>query len=104
MLASSRKVCIVSLRSVIDPSFVLITEAYVVEKLSGKLPTCSLAQYADFDAPEFPLTDVKYAHMDLLLGGDVYPQIMLSGFRKRPKNPLIGSSYFTPLGERHLKS
>ena len=34
-IASSRKVCIVSLRSPINPSFELTTEAYIVEKLSG---------------------------------------------------------------------
>ena len=41
VVAHSRKVRIVSLRSPIDPSFKLTTEAYVVEKLSGQLPTCS---------------------------------------------------------------
>ena len=46
-------------------------------------------KYADFDVPELPLTDFKYAHMDFLLDGDVYPQIMLSGFRKNFKIPLI---------------
>ena len=76
--ANSRKVCIVSLRSPIDPSFELTTEAHVVEKLSGQLPKCSLAENDDFDAHKFLLTGFKYAHMDLLLGKDVYPQIMLS--------------------------
>ena len=87
VVANSRIVCIVSLWSPIDLSFKLTTEAYVVEQLTGQLPICLLAKYADFDTSELPLTDFKYAHMDLLLGGVVYPQI--SGFRKDSKDTLI---------------
>ena len=89
VVANSTEVCIVSLWSPIHRSSKLSTEAYVVEQLTGQLSTCSLAKYDDSDAPELPLTDFKYAHTDLLLGGDVYPQIILSGFRKDPKDPLI---------------
>ena len=46
-------------------------------------------KYVDFDIPTHPLTDFKYAHMNLLLGGDVYPHIMLSASRKDSKNTLI---------------
>ena len=42
MLANSKKVCIV------------YTEAY-----------------DDFDTPDLPVSDFKYTHIDLLLGGDV---------------------------------
>ena len=89
VVANSKNVCFVSLRLPIDPSFKFTKEAYVVEMLTGQLPTWSFAKYADSDAPELPLTDFEYAHMDFLLGGDVYPQITLSGFRKDSKNPLI---------------
>ena len=71
------------------PHFELTTEAYVIEKLTGQLPTCSLAKYANTDALELPLIDFKYALMGLILSGDLYLQIMLSGSRKDSKKPLI---------------
>ena len=70
--ANSTKVCIVSLGYSIDPEFSLTAEAYVHDKLTGQLPTCSLAKFVDFNTSDLPLTDLKCAHMDLLLGGDIY--------------------------------
>ena len=43
--AKSTKVCIISLRSSEDPNFNLKLEAYVVEKLTGRLPTYSLSKF-----------------------------------------------------------
>ena len=87
--ANSTKVCIVSLGSSIDPAFSLTTEAYVVDKLTGRLPTCSLAKFVDFNTSDLPLTDLKCAHMDLLLGGDIYSQIMFLEVRKDSEKHLI---------------
>ena len=88
MVANLTKVCIILLGSPIDPSFELITEAYVAEKLAGQLPTCSLVNCVDFDIPDLPLLDFKYTHMKLLSGGDVHSQMMLPGVRNDPKNLL----------------
>ena len=56
--------------------FKFTTRAYVVENVSGQLSTSLLAKFVDFDVPDLPLTDWKYAHMDLMLDGDLYAQIM----------------------------
>ena len=40
VVANSKKVCIISLGSPTNPLFRLTTEAYVVEQLTGQLPTC----------------------------------------------------------------
>ena len=125
VVANSTKVCIVSLGSSIDLAFSITTEAYVVDNLTGRLPTCSLAKFVDFNTTDLPLTDLKCIHMDLLLGGDIYSQIMLPVVKKDSKNPLIAQrtvfgrivtdkipqsnpldrqSYLTPLDDWHLKS
>ena len=72
LAANSTKVCIVSLVSSIDPAFSLTTKAYVVDRLTGRLPTCSSTKFVDFGTPDLLLTDLECAHMDLLLGGDIY--------------------------------
>ena len=57
-------VCIASLGFSIDPTFSLTTKAYVVDKLTGRLSTCSLTKFVDFNTSELPLTDLKYAFID----------------------------------------
>ena len=54
------------------------TDAYVVDQLTGCLPTCSLKDAVDLDLSKISASDLKCCHMDLLLGADVYSQIMLT--------------------------
>ena len=56
---NATKACIVSQASSIDPAFRLTTETYVVDKLTCRLPTCSLAKFVDFKTPDRPLRDLK---------------------------------------------
>ncbi|XP_075150742.1 uncharacterized protein LOC142224843 [Haematobia irritans] len=87
--AKSTNVCRISLCSPIDPTFELSTDAYVVDKLTGRLPTYSLSQLLDVDLPEVTMCDLKCSHMDLLLGGDIYSRIMHTDVHKHPNGDLI---------------
>lgn len=87
--ATSSKICYISIGSSIDPQFKIRTEAYVVEKLTGRLPSCSLSNIITSNFPEISMTDVKCTRMDMLLGGDVYPHILLPDMKKHPNGNLI---------------
>lgn len=81
--------CSITLKSPIDHRFEVTTEAYLVEKLTGRLPTYSWSRLSDYDLPEINMSDLKCTHMDLLLGGDIYSKIMLTDVQKYPNGDLI---------------
>jgi len=58
--------------------------AYVLPQLAGNLPSCPIPQQFIRDLPELPLADPKFyesAQIDILVGADVLPPILLSGTR-----------------------
>ncbi|XP_075156697.1 uncharacterized protein LOC142229978 [Haematobia irritans] len=67
----------------------LSTDAYVVDKLTGRLPTYSLSQLLDVHLPDITVSDLKCSHMNLLLGGDIYSRIMHTDVHKHPNGDLI---------------
>ncbi|XP_075150695.1 uncharacterized protein LOC142224793 [Haematobia irritans] len=87
--AKSTNVFGISLCSPIDTTFELSTDAYVVDQLTGRLPTYSLSQLLDVNLPEITMCDLKCSHMDLLLGDDIYSQIMHTDVHKHPNGDLI---------------
>ena len=90
--ANSTKICSVSLGLPIFPEFHMEADAYVIDQLTGLLPTCSLKNAVDFDLSKIFASHLKCSHMDLLLGADVYSQIMLTDVKRYPKGSLLAQS------------
>ncbi|XP_070068132.1 uncharacterized protein [Drosophila takahashii] len=71
----------------------LNTTAYVLPQIAGNLPSCPLPQHFLRDLPELPLADSKFyesAQIDLLIGADILPSILLSGTRANICGSLLG--------------
>ncbi|XP_059222185.1 uncharacterized protein LOC131996637 [Stomoxys calcitrans] len=88
--ASVRKECTFTLRSTLNGEFELSASALVVPHLAGGLPSRTLDPGLLSSLPDIPLADPYFfrsSKVDLLLGGDLLPSIMLSGIR----SPVCGS-------------
>ena len=80
--ANANKQCSILLGSSRDPDLQISTSALVVPQLSGNLPSTSLPKNVLDNLPAIPLADphfYKDSNIDILLGGDVFPSIMLNG-------------------------
>jgi len=79
--AESIKLCQFTTRSPNRPSLQINTTAYVTQ-LAGNLPSCPISQQLLRNLPELPLADTKFfvsAQIDILVGANVLPSILLSG-------------------------
>ncbi|XP_070068113.1 uncharacterized protein [Drosophila takahashii] len=91
--AETKKLCQLTIRSPTRPSLQLNTTAYVLPQIAGNLPSCPLPQHFLRDLPELPLADPKFyesAQIDLLIGADILPSILLSGTRANICGSLLG--------------
>ncbi|XP_070075699.1 uncharacterized protein [Drosophila takahashii] len=91
--AETKKLCQFTIRSPTRPSLQLNTTAYVLPQIAGNLPSCPLPQHFLRDLPELPLADPKFyesAQIDLLIGADILPSILLSGTRANICGSLLG--------------
>ena len=88
--ANSAKIYSVSLGLPIGAKLHLKTDAYVVKQFTGRLSNCSLK--VDFDLSKISASDFKCSLMDLLLGTDVYLQIMLEDVKRDPRGSLTALS------------
>ncbi|KAH8357401.1 hypothetical protein KR084_000230, partial [Drosophila pseudotakahashii] len=82
--ADTKKLCQFTISSPTRPSLQLHTTAYVLPQIAGNLPSCPHPQHFLRDLPELPLADPKFyesAQIDLLIGADILPSILLSGTR-----------------------
>ncbi|XP_075163097.1 uncharacterized protein LOC142235722 [Haematobia irritans] len=84
--ASIQKQCTFVLGSTTDDEIEIPTSALVVPYLSGSLPSSTIE--ADFNSslPNIPLADPNFfqsSKIDILLGGDIFPSIMLTGVRNK---------------------
>ncbi|XP_052753934.1 uncharacterized protein LOC128201320 [Galleria mellonella] len=64
----------------------------VLPKLTGNLPTCHISALTRQAFPDLTLADKRFfvnEPVDVILGGDVYPQIMLDGIRKNVLGSLL---------------
>ncbi|XP_075150778.1 uncharacterized protein LOC142224886 [Haematobia irritans] len=80
--AQVQKECRICLGSDINPDVELTISALVVPHLSNNLPSSTIDVGDITDIPDIPLADKNFyrsAKVDLLLGADVFPSIMLSG-------------------------
>ncbi|XP_036345831.1 uncharacterized protein LOC118755088 [Rhagoletis pomonella] len=90
--AQVKEACNIELRSPVDPLFRLNTSVLVLAQLTGNLPTCHISAVTKQAFPDLILADKRFfvnEPVDLVLGGDIYPQIILSGLKKNILNTLL---------------
>jgi hypothetical protein len=90
--AKVQKACTFVLGSPIDPTIQITTCALILSKITGNLPTCPVDPLLQQACPELVLADKRFycsEQVDVLLGGDLYPQILLEGIRRNVLGSLI---------------
>lgn len=81
--AEVQKECKFTLGSTIDDKVKISSTALVVPKLSGNLPSRAIDLESIFNLPKIQLADPEFyksSTIDILIGGDLFPSIMLPGF------------------------
>lgn len=90
--AAVQKECSFTLCSITDDSIEISVSALVVPHLSGSLPSSTIDPTSLSDLPNIPLADPRFyesSKIDILLGGDLLPTIMLSGIRRHVCGTLV---------------
>ncbi|CAK1582087.1 unnamed protein product [Parnassius mnemosyne] len=87
------------IRSRIDPNVVIIVKAYVLKSITTLLPATNIESLEWDELPKMTLADPEYYtsnRVDLLLGAEVYSQIIKDGVKKGPYGTPVAQS--TTLG------
>ncbi|XP_036346175.1 uncharacterized protein LOC118755449 [Rhagoletis pomonella] len=90
--AQVKEACLIQLRSPIDPLIKIDTTVLVLPQLTGNLPTCQINAMTKQAFPDLVLADKRFfinEQVDLVLGGDIYAQIILSGIQKNVLGTLL---------------
>ncbi|XP_037821303.1 uncharacterized protein LOC119610239 [Lucilia sericata] len=90
--ATSSQVCSLLISSPIDKNFSIKVNAFVVRKLTGELPYHSILSTVRNKFNGLQLADTglqKSSPVDLLLGGDIYPQVLKEGVKWENDHNLV---------------
>ena len=82
----------IEIKSALDPHFSTHVDVFVVENLTGSLPSYSHFPLDKSDFSNLPLADSSNqqgSQIDLLLGGDIYPKIIRDGLRWNKNRTLV---------------
>ncbi|XP_070144670.1 uncharacterized protein [Drosophila kikkawai] len=88
--AQSTKLCTLAIRAPSRSGLQLETAAYVLPQLAGKLPSYPIPQNLLKELPDVPLADPTFfesSEIDVLIGADILPSVLLGG----SKNNIFGS-------------
>ncbi|XP_043065432.1 uncharacterized protein LOC122320888 [Drosophila ficusphila] len=91
--AQATRLCHFSIRAPNKPGLQLETAAYVLPELAGKLPSYPIPRDALIDLPAIPLADPTFlesSQIDVLIGADILPSVLLSGMRTNICGSLLG--------------
>ncbi|XP_062122497.1 uncharacterized protein LOC133836179 [Drosophila sulfurigaster albostrigata] len=91
--AQSQKLCHSSIGSPTKPRLHIETSAFVIPQLAGKLPSFDMPRTFLKDLPAIELADphfYKSAQIDILIGADILPSVILSGSRPNICGSLLG--------------
>ncbi|XP_070854179.1 uncharacterized protein [Drosophila suzukii] len=91
--AQATKLCHFSIRGPNKPGLQLETAAYVLPELAGKLPSYPIPRDALIYLPAIPLADptiLESSQIDVLIGADILPSVLLSGTLKNICGSLLG--------------
>ncbi|XP_073823930.1 uncharacterized protein [Musca autumnalis] len=92
LAGSTEKQCTFLLKSPHSDSFEVQVSSLVLPRLTGKLPSYTLDIPDIYSLGIAPLADPKFAksdQVDILLGGDIYPQILLGGMQQNVLGSLL---------------
>ncbi|XP_075150323.1 uncharacterized protein LOC142224439 [Haematobia irritans] len=90
--ASVQRECRFILASNIDEGVGIPTSALVVPHLSGSLPSRTIDPSSLREIPNIPLADPRFfesSRIDLLIGGDLLPSVMLPGVQRHVCGTLV---------------
>ncbi|XP_073811867.1 uncharacterized protein [Musca autumnalis] len=93
--ATSRKNCFLSISSRLTPSLILETNALVLPQISERLPSFLISPELVCQLPPLCFADAHMfdrRHVDLLLGADLYPQILLDGTQQNVLGSLLAQN------------
>ncbi|XP_017465091.1 PREDICTED: uncharacterized protein LOC108358328 isoform X2 [Rhagoletis zephyria] len=82
---SASKICSFVLGSPRDPNLLIEATAFVLPQITGNLPSTSIDESILEKLPKVPLADSKFLQsgpIDVLIGGDLYPKVMLDGVKR----------------------
>ncbi|XP_062134720.1 uncharacterized protein LOC133844653 [Drosophila sulfurigaster albostrigata] len=91
--AQPRKFCHFLIGSPVRPDLQIEASAYVLPQLAGNLPSCSVPQTLLEKLPSIQLADPKFhesSQIDVLLGADILPSILLGGSDPNICGTLLG--------------
>ncbi|XP_073841572.1 uncharacterized protein [Musca autumnalis] len=81
-LARCSRIAIFTISSIVNPSFTLEIDALVVPDVTGNVPTHSFNYVERNKLPNLKFADAEFyksAPIDILIGGNLYPLILLGG-------------------------
>ncbi|XP_075150623.1 uncharacterized protein LOC142224721 [Haematobia irritans] len=93
--AKSSKMCNLKIGSPLNASVLLETMAIVLQSISGNLPSFTVSQEVLSQIPDIRLADPNLfvsRPVDILLGADLYPRILLEGCRQIAAQSLIAQN------------
>ncbi|XP_061396698.1 uncharacterized protein LOC133332313, partial [Musca vetustissima] len=93
--ATSRKSCSLRIGSPVDSCVVLETIAFVLPSISGNIPSFAVSSDLKSQIPDLQLADFNLFDprpVDLLLGADLYPKILLAGCRSLLSGSLLAQN------------
>ncbi|XP_059223030.1 uncharacterized protein LOC131996873 [Stomoxys calcitrans] len=88
--AKAQKICMLQITSPMTSGFDLEAPIIVIPKLTSSLPTFSVSEEMFSTLPDIHLADPEFyrsSYIDILIGADLIPQVMLNGII----NPVCGS-------------
>ncbi|XP_070144621.1 uncharacterized protein [Drosophila kikkawai] len=91
--AKSTRLCHLQIRSPTKPGLQLDTEAYVLPELAGNLPSHPISRNSLRDLPDLQWADPTFyesSQLDVLIGADILPSVMLNGTRRSICGSLLG--------------
>ncbi|XP_061395049.1 uncharacterized protein LOC133330652 [Musca vetustissima] len=81
-LARCSSIAMLTISSIVNPNFSMEIEALVVPDVTGNVPTHAFSNVSKEHLPNLKFADPEFfrsAPVDLLIGGNLYPVILLSG-------------------------
>ncbi|XP_041451287.1 uncharacterized protein LOC121404935 [Drosophila obscura] len=91
--AKAQKRCHFMIGAASRPGLKIETTAYVLPQLAGNLPSYPIPQHFLDNLPNLQLADPSFhrsSQIDVLLGADILPSILLSGFQSAICGSLLG--------------